>query len=467
MLKKLFSHTAIYGLAPQISKIASFLALPFLTKELTSNDYGVYGLLTAYTTSISVLSVLGLRLVLVNSFYHSPGQYKWTWRQLYGFLNLWNVVYAVILGVLVLIVIPPEAVSNKWLIMFLNIIPLVFFGQTSTIGLTYYQLNQMPLKIASRSLFFGILTVVLNIVLIVHFKMGYMGWFWSNFIVGILNNISYWYPLNIKFKIKPIYNFKWRLVKKSLKVSLPVIPHHYSSYLLDSSDKVVMDFEKISTSDIGKYNVAYSVGNMFNALGVAGGYAIGPLMNEKYKKKDDYGARNLVFVMQIVFFYLTFIGSIWMKEVFQIMIKNASLSQLYPLAIIIVMSYNYRPMYLGAVNKLFYEEKTNFLWKLTLTAAIINVSLNLILMPFYGYKVAAFTTFAAFLYMGYAGYYYKAFKEINKANYHQFIWLVVTLILAVCAYEIVEYNVFVKIAISIGYSVLAFFAVFKINSKLQ
>ncbi|MBW4360338.1 lipopolysaccharide biosynthesis protein [Flavobacterium taihuense] len=465
MLKKLFSHTAIYGLAPQVSKIAGFLALPIITKELTSSDYGVYGLLTAYTTAISVLSILGLRLILVNSFYHSPGQYKWAWRQLYGFLNLWNLVYGLLLAVLVFVVIPPEAVDNRWLIMVLNVIPIVFFGQTSVVGLTYYQLHQMPMQIAIRSFIFGVLTVGLNVILIAHFKMGYMGWFWSNFIVGILNNISYWYPLNVKFKMTPIYNFKWRFIKKSLKVSLPVVPHHYSSYLLDSSDKVVMDLEKISTSDIGKYNVAYSVGNMFNALGVAGGYAIGPLMNEKYKKNDDYGARDLVFVMQIVFFYLTFIGSIWMKEVFQIMIRNASLSQLYPLAIVIVMSYNYRPMYLGAVNKLFYKEKTKFLWKLTLTAAIINVSLNLILMPFYGYKVAAFTTFAAFLYMGYAGFYYKIFKEINVANYYQFGWLLATIVLAFCAYEIVEYGVITKIVISIVYSVIAAVLLFKLNKK--
>ncbi|MNR16608.1 hypothetical protein D3C85_1332200 [compost metagenome] len=154
-----------------------------------------------------------------------------------------------------------------------------------------------------------------------------------------------------------------------------------------------------------------------------------------------------------------------MKEVFQLMIRNTSLSQLYPLAIVIVMSYNYRPMYLGAVNKLFYKEKTKFLWKLTLMAAIINVSLNLILMPFYGYKVAAFTTFAAFLYMGYAGFYYKIFKEINVANYYQFGWLLATIVLAFCAYEIVEYGFIIKIAISIVYSVIAAVLLFKLNKK--
>ncbi|QCK15920.1 hypothetical protein [Mangrovivirga cuniculi] len=68
MLKKLFSHTAIYGLAPQVTKVASFFSLPLITKELTDIDYGVAGILTAYTAALSVFSMIGLRVVLVNSF---------------------------------------------------------------------------------------------------------------------------------------------------------------------------------------------------------------------------------------------------------------------------------------------------------------------------------------------------------------------------------------------------------------
>ena len=75
MLKKLFSHTAIYGLAPQITKIASFFSLPLITAELTDLDYGIAGIMTAYTASISVLAALGLKVVLVNSFFKSPAIY--------------------------------------------------------------------------------------------------------------------------------------------------------------------------------------------------------------------------------------------------------------------------------------------------------------------------------------------------------------------------------------------------------
>ncbi|HEY5750345.1 MAG TPA: oligosaccharide flippase family protein [Chryseolinea sp.] len=127
MLRKLFSHTAIYGLAPHVSKIASFFVLPIITQYLTPTDYGVYGVVTATVGSISVFASLGLRVVLVNSFYKSPGHYKWLWRQVYGFLSLWVIPYAFISAALVYFIIPEEAKPHVWQIIFINVAPLVFF----------------------------------------------------------------------------------------------------------------------------------------------------------------------------------------------------------------------------------------------------------------------------------------------------------------------------------------------------
>ncbi|MCX2837911.1 oligosaccharide flippase family protein [Salinimicrobium sp. MT39] len=449
MIKKLFSHTAIYGLAPQITKIGSFLALPIITKDLTDIDYGVSGVLTAYTSAISVLATLGLKVVLVNAFFKSPGQYKWAWRQIYGFLNYWNIIYAFILGLLIYMVIPDVAEKDKWTILFLNMGPLIFFGPTKSIGTAYYQLKQKPVQIASRSAIFGFLGIGLNILFISHYKMGYMGWFWSSFIVGMIYNVSFFYPLNFVLGFKPIYNFKRRLIRNSLKVSLPLVPHYYSSYLLNSSDKMVMDVMKIGTGDIGKYNVAYTVGNVMNSLGTASGLAVGPLINGFYKKKQEKKARNLIFILQTSFFLLTFGVCLWMKEAFDFLIRNEELAKMYYLGIVIVMAYNYRPMYLAFSSKTMFYEFTNVMWKLTLTAGIINVILNLLLLPLFGFEVAAFTTFVAYMFMGYAGYYFKVFKDNTEVKYYPLLWLFTTIVLTVIAYFAVELNFYIKLLISL------------------
>jgi hypothetical protein len=168
MLKKLFSHTAIYGIAPQIPKIAGVFSLPIITKHLTDIDFGVSGIVTAVAGSIAVFSTLGLRLMLVNTFYKSSGQYRWAWRQIYGFLTIWNLPYAVLLSAILYFFIPIEAKSNQWTIILLNVLPIVFFGPTLMLGSTYYQLKQQPIQIAVRTVILGFLTILFNIYFIAY-----------------------------------------------------------------------------------------------------------------------------------------------------------------------------------------------------------------------------------------------------------------------------------------------------------
>ena len=467
MLRKLFSHTAIYGLAPQIAKIAQIFVLPVITQDLTDLDFGVAGIMTAYTTAISVLAVLGLRVVLINSFFKSSGQYKWAWRQIYGFLTLWNFIYALLLGFLIYWVVPEQASENRIEIMLLNIGPFILFGPIATIGTTYYQINQKPVQVGTRTAIFGVLGVFLNLYFISYLKMGYMGWFWSTFLVGVISNFSYWYPMNIQLGLKPIFNFKWKLIKRSLKISLPTVPHYYSGYLLNSSDKMVMDMVNVGTGDIGKYNVAYTIGNIVQQVGTASGLAVGPMMMEKYKKGDDIGARNLVFVLQILFLICTFLACIWLKEIFAFLIRNDTLASMYSLGIIIVMGYNYRPMYMGSNNKLFYTEKTKVLWRVTFVAGVINVVSNFLLIPIFGFQIAAITTFVSLMFMGYIGFYLKIFKKINSAEYYPFRWLLMTVILTGLAYFLVELQVYIKLLVSFSFILILTLLFFRFKEKIN
>lgn len=463
MIKKIFSHSAIYGLSPQIPKIASLFTLPIITQDLTTTDYGVMGVIAAFTGAISVLSQLGLRVVLVNSFFHSPGQFKWAWRQIYGFLILWNFIYAIIVAGVLTLAVPQEAMDNFWTIVFLNVLPLVFFGPTAILAQTYYQLAQMPMQVGARSAIFGLLTIGLNVLFISGFKLGYMGWFWSSFITGVLLNISYWYPLNYKLKITPIFNFKRKYLIKRLKISLPTVPHFYSGYLMDSSDKIIMEFSNVGTENIGRYNFAYIIGNIFQTLGIASGKAIGPLMNQAYKDEDQLLARNIVFFLQSLFLLATLTIALWMKEIFSVMVNNDALAQLYPLAIIIMMGYNYRPMYMGSITKLSYMEKTNIIWKVTFVAALINVILNIILIPILGYKVAAITTFISFMFMGYYGFYLKIFRELNTVNFYPHLWFLGTVATSVAGYFLVELPMSYKLLFSILFVIVFLYLLKRFN----
>lgn len=448
MLKKLFSHTFIYGFANQIPKIAGVFSLPFITQYLTESDYGIFGVITSYIAAIEVLSSLGLRVTLVNTFYKHPNWYTKIWQEIYGFLMLWNVVF-LLFKVLFLWFLMPKEVDNVPLVIFLNAGAGLFFGPTAMLGSTFFQIKQKPVTIAIRTAVFGTLTVLLNVFFIANLKLGYLGWFYSIFIVSVLSNASYFYPLYYTYKLQPIFKISYRRIRTYLKVTLPTIPHYYSTFLLNTSDKIVMQQLSVPIDDIGKYNAAYTVGNLFNSLGMVSGFAITPLMNECYKKKDEKGARELVFVLQAVFFLGSFVVCLWLKEIFQLLIKNESLAATYPIGIVLVMAYNYRAMYYGAINKLFYLEKTSILWKITFIAGVTNVIMNFICIPIFGYASAAVTTFISLMFMGYSGYFIKDFKENCDVNYYPLYWITGTVLLTVLSYVMKDIAFGYKIAVSL------------------
>lgn len=449
MLKKLISHTAIYGLAPQIVKVAGVLVLPFITPYLNATDYGVYGVVIAIVGAISVFASLGLNIVLANSFTKSPNYYKWFWRQIYGFLIIWNCIYAITMGLIVYLFIPAEAAENRWIIVLLNVLPAFFFAPATNLGSLFFQLKQQPAQIAVRSATVGLLTVALNVIFIKYMKMGYMGWFWANAIAQFIYQTSYFYTLNYRHGIKPIYNFKRKTIKKQVLISLPSIPHYYSNYLLNSFDRVIMKFLKVDVAHIGAYNAAQMPGSLFASATFAANQAMSPLLLQSYKNQDKVSEIRLVFIVNVIFLVVTSVTCLFLKELLPLLIRSEGLLNIYPIAIIIIMAYNYRPMYVAANNKLFYVEKTKALLKVTSVASIVSVVTNLIVISVWGYEAAAFTMFGSFMYMGYSGFFIKEFKESEGADFKPLYWLLATLLLTAFVYIAVDWLFWLKILIAL------------------
>ena len=155
-------------------------------------------------------------------------------------------------------------------------------------------------------------------------------------------------------------------------------------------------------------------------------------------------------IMLQAFFLLLSVGvCIWLKEIFLLLVSNEELQIAYPLAIIILMSYNYRPMYLAVTNKLIFQEKTGSLWKISFVAGVLNVVLNLIFLPIYGITSAAVITFISFMYIGYSGFFMKEYKQIKDQDYKPVFWLTSTIVAMVFAYFFVEVNYILKIGFSL------------------
>lgn len=452
IFKKIFSDSLIYAIGPQIPKIASLFILPLITPYLNSLDYGIAGIILAYTSFLTSLSDLGFPILLMNTFFNYKKNWLIYWRQYHFYLSLWSVFYSIILSILLYFVIPIEAKSAVPQIIFLFVVPSLLFNTTILIAVRYYQLSRKPLYVALVSSVVGIISIFINFYTIVYLKLGYLGWFISSFFSTVITFAFYFYPIYFKYKIIPILKFRRKFIAKSLKITLPVIPHNYSGYLLNTSDRVVMERLKIDTSSIGNYNLAYTFGSYMEIFGNAIGMAIAPLytniLSSKEFSKEDY-LRKLTNLLQISFIVFSFIVSLWSKELFIALIKNNQLNELYPIAIIIIMSYAYRPYYWDIISKIQFNENTKDLWKITLVGGVLNVILNFVFIPIYGIKAAALSTFICLIYIGFSGFFLKSSKQYNLKKYLPFTFIIAIICSTIIVYFLKDVEISLKCSISI------------------
>jgi len=475
LIKKIFSDSLIYSVGPQIPKIASLFVLPIITRYLTSTDYGIAGVILAYTSFLSAMSDLGFSVLMMNSFYNYKLKWKHYWRQYHYYLSLWAIFYSFILGTVLFFIMPEEAVKMKYFIIGLFVIPSLVFNVTTIIATRYYQYSSKPVFISTVSAVIGVISIILNLYTIAYLKMGYLGWFVSNFIASFLTFLCYVYPVYFKYKITPLIKFRKTFLLKSLRISLPVIPHNYSSFLLNTSDRVVMDRLNVNISKIGEYNLAYTFGSYMEFFGNAVGIAVGPIYTSLFSSKSKEAAITVKFItnfLQVVFILVSLLISLWCKELFELLIKNKELKSVYPIAIIIIMGYAYRPYYWTAITRLQYSENTNQLWKITFLSGVLNVVLNLFFIPIYGISAAAITTFLCLMYIGFAGYFLPVFRKVEPEKYSPIFFIVLILISTLMVYALKDINILLKLLISlallfsfIGYSYINKFKLF--NLKLQ
>lgn len=452
MLGKIFSHSLLYAFAPQIPRVISLFLLPLFTKYLDPVDYGVNATITAYTGILTGIKDLGLTILLVNAFYHFKKHWRVHWRILYGYMLMWAPVLFIVGFFLIYFITPTEAGSNRLLICLLSTLPLLLFEHTIIVGFRYFHIvKRNPLYISIVSVITGLITIVINYYVIVILRLGYLGWMWATFLGSFVAFLFYAYPVFFKLKLAPLFYFNIDFFRKKMRVSLPMIPHTYSAYLLNASDRMVMNVLKIDISRIGVYNLASTFGSYFEIIGNALGLGIGPFINDLIDKKDinsEKKLRSLIFFFQLLFICGAFLAALWMREIFNFLISNEELRTGYWMAVIIVMGFAYRPMYWGCVNRLIYYGRTSKLWKISFIGGILNLSINFSLIPFFGYQVAIYATFVSLMYIGFAGYFLKDFRSIAPLNYYPLRWILLLIVLTVVVFLLKDILILAKLIIT-------------------
>ena len=207
---------------------------------------------------------------------------------------------------------------------------------------------------------------------------------------------------------KTIYNKRfWRY---SLSLNVPLIPHYLTRTVLNQCDRLMIK-AKLGYSEAGIYSFAYNLAMLVTLVNSSILNSFNPWMYQRIKtgeyKKIARVSYVLLGVIAMAALGLTAIA----PEIVRAFAPIEYYEAIWVIQPVTVGMY-FLFMYSLYANFEFYFEKTRLMTVVSTLGGVLNVILNYLCIPIWGYVAAGYTTL--FCYMMYAVAHYFGMKKIVK-----------------------------------------------------
>lgn len=394
-LKEIISNTIWFGIIPKLTILVTLLITPLITPYLTPDDYGVIGIISAYVGTITGFATLGLHVHLTNSYYEYKLRFGIVWRRLIFWMAM-GALGCMIVGIFILwIVLPDVSPWPRWMVVGLATLSILF-SFNIVIAQHYYNLRLHPKPLVIRNMLAALCGLGVMFFIVYQLRWGYMGYVISTAVSAVVTFLLFIYPLWYKLKLFPYPNPVNKRVKGWIKVAIPLMPHNVGHILLSSGDRIIMSILMVSTYEIGIYSNGYSFGEYGSVLILALTTALSPVMQTSFRSNNYKQIRKLLFFTEGISLLIIMGLSIWMREIYQIMVRNEELQVCHHIAGYTCFSFAMFPLYSILSVPTFVEKKTWQLLWLIFIPALLNIVLNFIFIPIYGYRAAILTTIISY-----------------------------------------------------------------------
>lgn len=396
------SQGAVFYLGSKLfTKCISFLLIPLWTLVFTPAEYGVIGNLAAWAGFLSPLVMMGLpnAALRIRSDCHDERQ----WARFVSSV-------ALVLTVASCFFLLVSCSVGSWIwgcvtsgsIPFWPLVPItlvaVALGALSRLALVVHQAEQKPLKVIAYEQALSTVVIVCTLIAVFLFDGGVIGYV-SGGLVGVAL-VSVFFAITL-WQRRSEFSFECTMVVNALKYGLPLIPQAVAAWTLNLSDRVML--ERFSgLSEAGLYNLAANFGIVISMVAISINQAVlprylqrakGEFVDENARSKTLHDTVIQGFVVLVVIFILTatagpFILGLMVNERF-----FGALSLLVP----ILGGCFFFGMGQFLLLPLLHQKRTKIVAAITLTGAVVNVVLNLYLIPQYGAIAAAYTTLASYM----------------------------------------------------------------------
>ncbi|HIE33572.1 MAG TPA: hypothetical protein EYP86_00325 [Candidatus Altiarchaeales archaeon] len=406
--RKFTKDTVMVGITSILLRIKSIIFIALIAKTLGASIYGIYVTLMVTVNLLAPLSALGLTSAIIRFLAGEKDRKRI--QEGYSTCLFTVFICSSFLSILVFASAPHLAST-----IFGNqeAVPIIQAGAFLILVQTIDKISFSFFRAFRKMFHFSILQIMVNIgEIMVCAILVLNGFDLSAIVLSFLGIkfIIFLIAFSMIFKEVGISRPKISLIKPYLKFSLPLIPHSISGKMIDTFDRYLIGYF-LSSFYVGVYSVAYGIAMITNLFMGILSVVLFPTVSKLWEEKKIHELKNH-FKFTLKYFLMLGIPSIFgltvlSKEILTIMTGQESVSQSSFIVPVIATSgvffYSIFPIF-GLIFLL--VKKTHYNAIILGSGVILNILLNLILIPFfqshynYGIMGAAIATFLTFLSIG-------------------------------------------------------------------
>jgi O-antigen/teichoic acid export membrane protein len=392
MYKKFFSYAGIEGFA----KGLNWLTIALLPLFLSTDEYGIVGLLVAVEGIMNTVLTLGQgRAILRHTITFKEKMLPYALQ-----LNILSVLGLFLICVIISL-FREEIMGINFIPHFFILFISLLIYNLSGLMISHALATDNPVFFRKSRLWYAV-TKLLAVIGICFYTGSGLGYIYGSLVAGIIFISLFYKDIFYHFNFKKIFVFDKNL-KFLFVFGLPLIFHALSGNILSYADRFFVE-GYLNKSQLGIYTFAYSLGSsIFFFYGSVATY-FEPLVYKFSADKEKYHT--------ILKFYLTFV--LMCASLFSIAILIGTryfafhlISEDYisgfTVLPIILGAHLMMPFYHISNYELTVLNKTAFIAFSTIGSAILNILLNIFFIPKWGITGAAFSTFFTYIFLALAG----------------------------------------------------------------
>ncbi|MFC1920004.1 flippase [Chloroflexota bacterium] len=401
MINELFKDISKYLPSMLVPAIVGIIVLPVLTRLFPPADFGLYSLVMA-TIHILTTFVGWLSISIIRFF---PA---------YERDNTLKEIYSSVVKLLFISVVLLAGVFLGFLFIFKSYIlpqlwPLMLIGVAIFILTSGFQVLQSFLRARRQiswysgfSIWNSVATLCFGIALVMSFSYGVEGLLWGNVLsLAVVVPLLWMIAVRGKTDLRAS-GISVELTKDMAKFGLPMVVGSLAAWVLSLSDRYVLEFYR-GAQEVGIYSVSYNISeNSIFLLVSLFILASGPLNIRIWERDGIEKSQQFATKVTRYFLLLCLPAAVGLSILAKPAIAVLAAPEYYEgYRIVALVAFGY--FFLGlehrfGVGFVFYK-KTIHIMIIFVISVLMNIGLNLWLVPHYGYMAAAVTTLVSYAFL--------------------------------------------------------------------